>query len=85
MNKNTQNTTEVITKETPRSIEELVNDFFSSGKSTTEFENDLAGKERSIWDSKKSKYLLEETEQIPNLFEEEEDDIPFFEDTYETY
>ena len=80
MNKgtNTQGTV-TIKEETPRSIEELVNDFFSSGKKVSEFENELGQRERIIWNAKKGEFLLDEFEDSTTSFDEEEEE-DFFDD-----
>lgn len=70
--KNTQGTV-TIKEETPRSIEELVNDFFSSGKKVTEFEKELGQRERIIWNAKKDDFLLDEFEESPTSFDDEEE------------
>ena len=70
-------------KETPRKLEELVSDFFSSGKKVEEFEKELDQNELTIWKSRKNEFLFEDVEQSQILFDEDEyDDVPFFEDSY---
>ena len=70
--KNTQGTV-TIKEETPRSIEELVNDFFWSGKKVSEFERELGQRERIIWNAKKDDFLLDEFEESPTSFDDEEE------------
>jgi LPS O-antigen subunit length determinant protein (WzzB/FepE family) len=70
--KNNQGTV-TLNEETPRSIEELVNDFFSSGKKVSEFERELGQRERIIWNAKKDDFLLDEFEESPTSFDDEED------------
>jgi len=72
--KNNQGTV-TLNEETPRSIEELVNDFFSSGKKVSEFERELGQRERIIWNAKKDDFLLEDFEESTTFFEEEDDDF----------
>lgn len=81
MNKgtNTQGTV-TIKEETPRSIEELVNDFFSSGKKVSEFEKELGQRERIIWNAKKDEFLLDEFEESPTSFDDDEEEEDFFDD-----
>lgn len=76
--KRTQGTV-TIKEETPRSIEELVNDFFSSGKKVSEFEKELGQRERIIWNAKKDEFLLDEFEESPTSFDDEEEE-DFFDD-----
>ena len=68
--KNNQGTV-TLNEETPRSIEELVNDFFSSGKKVSEFERELGQRERIIWNAKKDDFLLDEFEESPTSFDDE--------------
>jgi hypothetical protein len=75
--KNNQGTV-TLKEETPRSIEELVDDFFTSGKTVGQFEEELEGQELTVWKAKKDDYLLEDLETSTALFEDDED--PFFED-----
>jgi hypothetical protein len=75
--KNNQGTV-TLKEETPRSIEELVDDFFTSGKTVGQFEGELEGQELTIWKAKKDDYLLEDLETSTTLFEDDEDS--FFED-----
>ena len=75
--KNNQGTV-TLKEETPRSIEELVDDFFTSGKTVGQFEGELDGQELTIWKAKKDDYLLEDLETSTTLFEDDEDS--FFED-----
>jgi hypothetical protein len=75
--KNNQGTV-TLKEETPRSIEELVDDFFTSGKTVGQFEGELEGQELTVWKAKKDDYLLEDLETPTTLFEDDED--PFFED-----
>jgi LPS O-antigen subunit length determinant protein (WzzB/FepE family) len=70
--KNNQGTV-TLNEETPRSIEELVNDFFSSGKKVSEFERELGQRERIIWNSKKDYFLLDEFEESPTSSDDEEE------------
>ena len=70
--KNNQGTV-TLNEETPRSIEELVNDFFSSGKKVSEFERELGQRERIIWNAKKDDFLLDEFEESPISFDDEEE------------
>jgi LPS O-antigen subunit length determinant protein (WzzB/FepE family) len=70
--KNNQGTV-TLNEETPRSIEELVNDFFSSGKKVSEFERELGQRERIIWNAKKDDFLLDEFEESPTSFDDEEE------------
>jgi len=70
--KNNQGTV-TLNEETPRSIEELVNDFFSSGKKVSEFERELGQRERIIWNAKKDDFLLDEFEESPTSFDDDED------------
>lgn len=70
--KNTKGTV-TLNEETPRSIEELVNDFFSSGKKVSEFERELGQRERIIWNAKKDDFLLDEFEESPTSFDDEEE------------
>ena len=70
--KNNQGTV-TLNEETPRSIEELVNDFFSSGKKVSEFERELGQRERIIWNAKKDDFLLDEFEESPTSLDDEED------------
>ena len=70
--KNTKGTVP-LNEETPRSIEELVNDFFSSGKKVSEFERELGQRERIIWNAKKDDFLLDEFEESPTSFDDEEE------------
>lgn len=70
--KNTKDTV-TLNEETPRSIEKLVNDFFSSGKKVTEFERELGQRERIIWNAKKDDFLLDEFEEFPTSFDDEEE------------
>jgi hypothetical protein len=76
--KNNQGTV-TLNEETPRSIEQLVDDFFTSGKKVTEFEKELGQRERTIWDAKKNEFLLEDFEEPTTFFEDEEED--FFDDS----
>jgi len=78
--KNTQGTA-TINENAPRSIEELVDDFFTSGKKVTEFEKELGQRELTIWNAKKDEFLLEGLEDSTTLFEDEEED--FFDDDIE--
>jgi LPS O-antigen subunit length determinant protein (WzzB/FepE family) len=71
--KNNQGTV-TLNEETPRSIEELVNDFFSSGKKVSEFEKELGQRERIIWNAKKDDFLLDEFEESPTSFDDEEEE-----------
>jgi LPS O-antigen subunit length determinant protein (WzzB/FepE family) len=71
--KNNQGTV-TLNEETPRSIEELVNDFFSSGKKVSEFERELGQRERIIWNAKKDDFLLDEFEESPTSFDDEEEE-----------
>jgi hypothetical protein len=75
--KNNQGTV-TLNEETPRSIEQLVDDFFTSGKKVTEFEKELGQRERTIWDAKKNEFLLEDFEESIMDEDEEED---FFDDS----
>lgn len=79
MNKgtNTQGTV-TINENAPRSIEQLVDDFFTSGKKVTEFEKELGQRESTIWNARKDEFLLEDLEDSTTLFEDEEED--FFDD-----
>ena len=70
--KNTKGTV-TLNEETPRSIEELVNDFFSSGKKVSEFERELGQRERIIWNAKKDDFLLDDFEESPTSFDDEEE------------
>jgi hypothetical protein len=70
--KNNQGTV-TLNEETPRSIEELVNDFFSSGKKVSEFEKELGQRESTIWFAKKQEFLLEDFEESTPDEDEEED------------
>ena len=70
--KNNQGTV-TLNEEAPRSIEELVNDFFSSGKKVSEFERELGQRERIIWNAKKDDFLLDEFEESPTSFDDEEE------------
>ena len=70
--KNTKGTV-TLNEEAPRSIEELVNDFFSSGKKVSEFERELGQRERIIWNAKKDDFLLDEFEESPTSFDDEEE------------
>jgi len=70
--KNNQGTV-TLNEETPRSIEELVNDFFSSGKKVSEFERELGQRERIIWFAKKDDFLLDEFEESPTSSDDEEE------------
>ena len=72
--KNNQGTV-TLNEETPRSIEQLVDDFFTSGKKVTEFEKELGQRERTIWDAKKNEFLLEDFEESATFFEDEEEDF----------
>jgi len=82
MNKGTNTKgTVTIKEETPRSIEELVDDFFTSGKKVTEFEKELGQRELTIWNAKKDEFLLEGIEDSTTLFEE--DDEEFFDEDFE--
>jgi len=71
--KNNQGTV-TLNEETPRSIEELVNDFFSSGKKVSEFERELGQRERIIWNAKKDDFLLDEFEESPTSFDDDEEE-----------
>ena len=71
--KNNQGTV-TLNEETPRSIEELVNDFFSSGKKVSEFEKELGQRESTVWFAKKQEFLLEDFEESPTSFDDEEDE-----------
>ena len=71
--KNNQGTV-TLNEETPRSIEELVNDFFSSGKKVSEFEKELGQRERIIWNAKKDEFLLDEFEESPTSFDDDEEE-----------
>jgi len=70
--KNNQGTV-TLNEETPRSIEELVNDFFSSGKKVSEFEKELGQRESTVWFAKKQEFLLDDFEESTPDEEEEED------------
>jgi hypothetical protein len=70
--KNNQGTV-TLNEETPRSIEELVNDFFSSGKKVSEFEKELGQRESTVWFAKKQEFLLEDFEESTPDEDEEED------------
>jgi len=70
--KNTKGTV-TLNEETPRSIEELVNDFFSSGKKVSEFEKELGQRESTVWFAKKQEFLLEDFEESTPDEDEEED------------
>jgi LPS O-antigen subunit length determinant protein (WzzB/FepE family) len=71
--KNNQGTV-TLNEETPRSIEELVNDFFSSGKKVSEFEKELGQRERIIWNAKKDEFLLDEFKESPTSFDDDEEE-----------
>ena len=71
--KNSQGTV-TLNEETPRSIEELVNDFFSSGKKVSEFEKELGQRESTVWFAKKQEFLLEDFE-VSTPDEDEEEDF----------
>jgi hypothetical protein len=71
--KNNQGTV-TLNEETPRSIEELVNDFFSSGKKVSEFEKELGQRESTVWFAKKQEFLLEDFE-VSTPDEDEEEDF----------
>jgi hypothetical protein len=70
--KNNQGTV-TLNEETPRSIEELVNDFFSSGKKVSEFEKELGQRESTVWFAKKQEFLLDDFEESTPDEDEEED------------
>lgn len=80
--KNNQGTV-TLNEETPRNIEELVDDFFTSGKTVKQFEQELGQRELTIWKAKKDEYLLEDLEDSPNLFEDDLEDETFFDDGFD--
>jgi hypothetical protein len=80
--KNNQGTV-TLNEETPRNIEELVDDFFTSGKTVKQFEQELGQRELTIWKAKKDEYLLEDLEDSHNLFEDDLEDEPFFDDGFD--
>ncbi len=80
--KNNQGTV-TLNEETPRNIEELVDDFFTSGKTVKQFEEELGQRELTIWKAKKDEYLLEDLEDSPNLFEDDLEDETFFDDGFD--
>ncbi len=80
--KNNQGTV-TLNEETPRNIEELVDDFFTSGKTVKQFEEELGQRELTIWKAKKDEYLLEDLEDSHNLFEDDLEDEPFFDDGFD--
>jgi protoporphyrinogen oxidase len=71
--KNNQGTV-TLNEETPRSIEQLVDDFFTSGKKVSEFEKELGQRERIIWNAKKDEFLLDEFEESPTSFDDDEEE-----------
>jgi len=84
MNKGKNNQGAVTLKEeTPRSIEELVDDFFTSGKTVGQFEGELEGQELTVWKAKKNEYLLEELEESQSPFEDDFDDATFYDDGFD--
>ena len=80
--KNNQGTV-TLNEETPRNIEELVDDFFTSGKTVKQFEQELGQRELTIWKAKKDEYLLEDLEDSHNLFEDDSEDEPFYDDGFD--
>jgi len=80
--KNNQGTV-TLNEETPRNIEELVDDFFTSGKTVKQFEEELGQRELTIWKAKKDGYLLEDLEDSHNLFEDDLEDETFFDDGFD--
>ena len=80
--KNNQGTV-TLNEETPRNIEELVDDFFTSGKTVKQFEEELGQRELTIWKAKKDEYLLEDLEDSHNLFEDDLEDETFFDDGFD--
>jgi len=80
--KNSQGTV-TLNEETPRKIEELVDDFFTSGKTVIQFEQELGQRELTIWKAKKDEYLLEDLEDSHNLFEDDSEDEPFYDDGFD--
>jgi hypothetical protein len=71
--KNNQGTV-TLNEETPRSIEQLVDDFFTSGKKVSEFEKELGQRESTVWFAKKQEFLLEDFE-VSTPDEDEEEDF----------
>jgi hypothetical protein len=71
--KNNQGTV-TLNEDTPRSIEQLVDDFFTSGKKVSEFEKELGQRERIIWNAKKDEFLLDEFEESPTSFDDDEEE-----------
>jgi hypothetical protein len=52
----------------------LVDDFFTSGKKVSEFEKELGQRERIIWNAKKDEFLLDEFEESPTSFDDDEEE-----------
>jgi len=71
--KNNQGTV-TLNEETPRSIEQLVDDFFTSGKKVSEFEKELGQRESTVWFAKKQEFLLEDFEESPTSFDDDEEE-----------
>jgi len=77
--KNTQGTV-IINEDTPRKIEELVDDFFLSGKTVKQFETELGARELIIWNAQKDEFLLDGLDDSQNLFDEDFSD-EFYDDS----
>jgi hypothetical protein len=71
--KNKQGTV-TINENTPRTIEELVDDFFASGKKIAEFEKGLGQRELTLWKSQKEEFLLDGLDESQTLFDEDFND-----------
>ena len=48
-----------------------------------QFEQELGQRELTIWKAKKDEYLLEDLEDSHNLFEDDLEDEPFFDDGFD--
>lgn len=68
--KNKQGTV-TINENTPRKIEELVDEFFLSGKTVKEFETSLGARELVIWNAQKDEFLLDGLDESQTLFDED--------------